>query len=93
MKYLSANEVSQTKDSQQLWQAVENGQSAIVTTQGKMPDGAPDGYIPGHAFMVEGMDADGNIVLQNPWGPERTKVVMTPGQFEGMFNDASVIAP
>ncbi|MHA7306211.1 C2 family cysteine protease [Arthrobacter sp. TMN-49] len=93
LKYLTGNDVSQTTDSTQLWEAVENGQSAIVTTQSKLPDGAPDGYIAGHAFTVEGMDADGNIVLQNPWGPERTKVTMTPKQFEDMFNDASVIAP
>ncbi len=93
LSYLSGDDISTITSSQQLWSAVENGQPAIVTTKSELPDGAPDGYVAGHAFFVDGMDAEGNIILQNPWGPDRPKVHMSPKQFEEMFGNASIVAP
>ncbi|WP_348770204.1 C2 family cysteine protease [Arthrobacter sp. E3] len=90
--YLTGKDIDQTRDAQKLWQAVENNQPAIVTTRGEVPDGAPNGYHAGHAYFVEGTDGNGNLILQNPWGPDEPKMVITPDQFEGLFQNASVVS-
>lgn len=92
MHYLTGQDVSTTDHAKDLWQAVQNGQPAIVTTLGKDPQGAPEGYYSSHAYFVEGIDSDGNLVLQNPWGPTNPKMRITPDQFEDLFNDASIVS-
>lgn len=90
MKYLTGAGGEQTDDSGKLWEAVDNGKAAIVTTEGKVPDGAPTGYVAGHAFMVAGKDDEGNIILQNPWGPGEPTMTISQGDFDKYFQNATV---
>ncbi len=46
------------------------GTVVVSTTGSGRADGPPEGRLaPDHAYRVKGFDADGKIILTNPWGP------------------------
>lgn len=51
----------------------------------------PRGMIDHHAYAVIGLDASGNVILQNPWGKnsfgEDYRFTVTPDQLENWFKD------
>ncbi|MEA5453570.1 hypothetical protein SPF06_02435 [Sinomonas sp. JGH33] len=90
LKYLTPQGTTQDHDPGTLWQAAHDGRPAIVSTFGTKPDGAPDGYVAGHEFFVVGTDGD-KVILQNPWGPTETKLVITQDQYSKYFQNATVV--
>lgn len=89
-KYLAGPDVEQTSDADVLWSAANEGRSSLVGTLGETPEGAPEGYRSGHAYFVTGTDRDGNIVLQNPWGPDHPKMSISKTEFTKFFQNATV---
>lgn len=89
-KYLAGPNVEQTSDAENLWKAAAEGRPALVTTLGDLPEGAPNGYVAGHAYFVTGMDERGNLLLQNPYGPHYPVLSITKEQFEKQYENASV---
>ena len=58
--------------------------------------------VPGHTYAVRGVDSDGNVVLQNPWGPNGGwhdgkyypgEVHLTPGEYQRWFSNGAVLNP
>lgn len=90
LKYLTPLSTAQDHDPATLWDAVRDRRPAIVSTLGTKPDGAPNGYIAGHEFFATGLDGD-KVVLQNPWGPSETKLVITRDQYAAYFQNATVV--
>ncbi|WP_435124836.1 C2 family cysteine protease [Actinacidiphila sp. bgisy144] len=43
-----------------------------------------DKYVTRHVFYVKGFDGDGNMILGNPWGPDRD-ITVTPQQYHDYF--------
>lgn len=77
---------------------------AIITTATSGAEPQPADVDPtkrlveGHAYTVRGVDADGNIVLQNPWGPNGGwdgeqyypgEVHLTPEEYDRWCNGSS----
>jgi hypothetical protein len=89
-RYLAGPDVEQTSDANVLWSAANEGRPSLVGTLGETPEGAPDGYSSGHAYFVTGTDGDGNIVLQNPWGPDHPKMSISKTEFTKFFQNATV---
>jgi hypothetical protein len=88
LKYLTPSSTAQDHEPATLWDAVGD-RRPVVSTLGTKPDGAPSGYIAGHEFFATGMDGD-KVVLQNPWGPAETKLVITRDQYAAYFQNATV---
>lgn len=89
-RYLAGPNVEQTEDAENLWNAAAEGRPALVTTLGDLPEGAPNGYYAGHAYFVTGKDEQGNLLLQNPYGPHYPVLSITKEQFEMQYQNASV---
>jgi hypothetical protein len=72
----------------------DQGEVVIVGSPGekKVEDKFKDGYVTGHAYVVDGFTDDGKIILRNPWGTAYPKLVMTPDEFERYFNSAGSFA-
>lgn len=58
--------------------------------------------VPNHCYTVLGIDANGNVVLQNPWGPSGGYdddrhcpgvVRLTPAQYHTWFGGGAAVAP
>lgn len=58
--------------------------------------------VPGHTYCVRGLDADGNVILQNPWGPGGGwhdgkyypgEVHLTPEEYQRWFSNGAVLKP
>jgi hypothetical protein len=90
-RYLAGPDVDQTDDADAVWDAAREGRPALVTTLGRVPEGAPEGYFAGHAYFVTGMDKGGNLLLQNPWGSQYPVLTVTPQEFEDDYGNASVV--
>lgn len=86
-------------------EALDRDPPAVITTATSGADEQPADVDPtkrvveGHAYTVRGVDSDGNIVLQNPWGPNGGwdgeqyypgEVHLTPDEYRRWFNGASV---
>jgi hypothetical protein len=89
-QYLAGPDVERTRDADLLWQSARQGSPSLVTTLGETPEGAPAGYRANHAFFVTGTDERGNIILQNPHGPQEPLMSISKEEFRNLFNDATV---
>ncbi|MHC6592259.1 hypothetical protein [Arthrobacter sp. C152] len=89
-QYLAGPDVERTRDADVLWSAVSGGKPSLVTTLGETPNGAPAGYHANHAYFVTGTDAQGNIILQNPWGAHEPSMAVSKEDFRRLFSDATV---
>jgi len=71
-------------------EAYENGEVVVTGTPGekKVPDKFKNGYVTGHAYVVDGFTDDGKIILRNPWGSGHPKLYMTPEEYEEFFSSA-----
>ena len=71
-------------------EAYENGDVVVTGTPGekKVPDKFKEGYVTGHAYVVDGFTDDGKIILRNPWGSDYPKLYMTPEEYEELFSSA-----
>lgn len=58
--------------------------------------------VPGHTYAVRGLDGDGNVILQNPWGPNGGwhdgkyypgEVHLTPEEYQRWFSNGAVLNP
>ena len=58
--------------------------------------------VPGHTYSVRGLDSDGNVILQNPWGPGGGwhdgkyypgEVHLTPEEYQRWFSNGAVLNP
>ncbi|WP_426247337.1 C2 family cysteine protease [Nocardioides sp. LHG3406-4] len=58
--------------------------------------------VPGHTYAVTGLDSSGNVVLQNPWGPNGGwhdgkyypgEVHLTPQEYHRWFSNGAVLNP
>lgn len=58
--------------------------------------------VPGHTYAVRGLDSSGDIVLQNPWGPNGGwhdgtyypgEVHLTPDEYRRWFSNGAVLNP
>lgn len=94
-----------TLSPEEIREALDRDPPAIITTATSGAEDQPDDVDPtkrvvdNHAYTVRGVDADGNIVLQNPWGPNGGwdgdqyypgEVHLTPDEYERWFNGSSV---
>ncbi|MBX7445074.1 MULTISPECIES: C2 family cysteine protease [unclassified Arthrobacter] len=89
-QYLAGPDIARTTAPDDVWEAARQGRAALVTTLADLPQGAPDGYHTSHAYFVTGLDAEGNILLQNPWGSQYPVLTVTPQDFKDKYQDASV---
>ncbi|MCU1565436.1 MAG: hypothetical protein JWQ56_373 [Pseudarthrobacter sp.] len=89
-QYLAGPDVERTRDADLLWQSARQGSPSLVTTLGETPEGAPAGYRANHAFFVTGTDERGNIILQNPHGPQEPLMSISKEDFRNLFSDATV---
>ena len=90
-QYLAGPDVEQTRDAAVLWDAAKEGHPALVTTLGDKPEGAPNGYYANHAYFVTGLDSNGNLLLQNPYGSHHPILTVTPQQFADNYENATVV--
>lgn len=79
------------------------GVVTVDTTNGSsQPDNVDPAkrVCPAHTYNVKGVDADGNIVLQNPWGPSGGyhngkyypgEVHLTPEEYKKWFGNGGVL--
>ena len=94
-----------TLSPEEIREALDRDPPAIITTATSGAEDQPDDVDPtkrvvdNHAYTVRGVDADGNIVLQNPWGPNGGwdgdqyypgEVHLTPEEYERWFSGSSV---
>lgn len=59
--------------------------------------------VPNHTYAVRGVDDDGNVILQNPWGPDGGwgadgkyypgEVRLTPEEYEKWFGNGATLNP
>lgn len=87
--------------------ALDRHPPAVITTgtsgaSEEQPDDVDPAkrVVPDHAYSVKGVDADGNIVLQNPWGPNGGyydgtyypgEVHLTPEEYHKWFGGSAVL--
>ena len=90
-QYLAGPNIARTSAADDVWEAVRQGRPALVTTLADLPQGAPEGYHTSHAYFVTGLDAEGNILLRNPWGSQYPVLTVTPQDFKDKYQDASVV--
>ncbi|PSK97251.1 calpain family cysteine protease [Haloactinopolyspora alba] len=77
-------------DFDEVRESYEDGKVIVAGTPGekKVEDKFKDGYVTGHAYVVDGFTDDGKIILRNPWGTAYPKLEMTPEEFEKYFSSA-----
>ena len=88
--------------------AMDQDPPAVITADTANAPEQPDDVDPskrvvhGHTYSVSGLDADGNVVLQNPWGPNGGwadgkyypgEVHLTPSEFKQWFSNGAVLNP
>ncbi|MDQ0731269.1 uncharacterized protein YukE [Arthrobacter sp. B1I2] len=89
-QYLAGPDITRTTAADDLWEAARQGRPALVTTLVDLPESPPNGYHTSHAYFVTGLDPEGNLLLQNPWGSHYPVLTVTPQEFEDKYQDASV---
>ena len=88
--------------------AMERDPRGVVTADTANAPEQPDDVdptkrvVPGHTYSVRGLDADGNVILQNPWGPNGGwvdgkyypgEVHLSPEEYERWFSNGAVLNP
>lgn len=88
--------------------AMDHDPPGVVTADTANAPQQPDGVdpskrvVPGHTYSVRGVDPDGNVILQNPWGPAGGwhdgkyypgQVHLTPEEYEKWFSNGAVLNP
>jgi hypothetical protein len=81
---------------------------AVITADTANAPAQPDDVDPakrvvhGHTYAVRGLDSDGNVILQNPWGPTGGwtdgkyypgEVHLTPEEYRKWFSNGAVLNP
>ncbi|WP_210650930.1 C2 family cysteine protease [Nocardioides sp. SYSU D00065] len=88
--------------------AMDQDPRGVITADTANAPAQPDNVdpakrvVPGHTYCVRGLDADGNVILQNPWGPGGGwhdgkyypgEVHLTPEEYERWFSNGAVLNP
>lgn len=64
---------------------LEDGGVIIASTNGDGDKASAGELVSNHAYTVTGIDDDGNVTVQNPWGSHEPPITMTYEEFEERF--------
>lgn len=62
-----------------------DGGVIIASTNGDGDKASDGALVSNHAYSVTGIDSDGNVTVQNPWGSHEPPITMTYEEFEKQF--------
>lgn len=71
--------------SEDLRSRLEDGGVIIASTDGDGKKASDGDLVSNHAYTVTGIDEDGNVTVQNPWGSHEPPITMTYEEFEDQF--------
>lgn len=64
---------------------LEDGGVIIASTNGDGDKASAGELVSNHAYTVTGIDEDGNVTVQNPWGSHEPPITLTYEEFEEQF--------